>query len=69
MERSITELATALDAGDVTSRQLVNGYLARITAYDQQGPRLNAMVRMADDALAVADARDVERVEERALAP
>jgi amidase len=63
MERSITELATALDAGDVTSRQLVNSYLARITAYDQQGPRLNAMVRIADDALAVADARDVERAQ------
>lgn len=63
MERSIPELAAALDAGDVTSRQLVTDYLARIAAYDQRGPGLNAMVRIADDALAVADARDVERTQ------
>ena len=37
MERSITELAAALDAGEVTSRELVAGYLARIEAYDQRG--------------------------------
>ena len=29
MERSITELAAALDAGEVTSPELVAGYLAR----------------------------------------
>jgi Asp-tRNA(Asn)/Glu-tRNA(Gln) amidotransferase A subunit family amidase len=63
MERSISELATALDDGDVTSRELVTGYLARIAAYDQHGPRLNAMVRIAGDALAAADARDVERAQ------
>ena len=43
-ERSITELEAALDAGEVTSRELVDGYLARIAAYDQVGPGLNAMV-------------------------
>ena len=37
MERSIVELGAALDAGEVTSRQLVTGYLARIAAYDTRG--------------------------------
>ncbi len=38
MERSIVELTTALEAGEVTSRQLVLGYMDRIAAYDGQGP-------------------------------
>ena len=63
MERSIVELGAALDAGEVTSRQLVTGYLARIAAYDTRGPGLNAMVLLADDVLMVADARDAERAQ------
>ena len=44
MEKSIEELQRAMQAGEVTSRQLVDLYLARIDAYDQQGPALNAIV-------------------------
>jgi amidase len=69
MERSIAELTTALDTGDVTSRQLVTGYLARIAAYDHQGPGLNAMVQVSDDVWTVADARDAERAQGRTLGP
>ena len=69
MERSIAELTTALDTGDVTSRQLVIGYLARIAAYDHQGPGLNAMVQVSDDVWTVADARDAERAQGRTLGP
>jgi Asp-tRNA(Asn)/Glu-tRNA(Gln) amidotransferase A subunit family amidase len=60
-ERSITELAAALDAGEVTSRELVDGYLARIAAYDQVGPGLNAMVLLNPRALEEADRLDDER--------
>ena len=61
LEQSITEIATALDAGEVTSRQLVAAYRARIEAYDQRGPALNAMVVINPNAFADADARDAER--------
>lgn len=61
MERSITELATALDAGEVTSRELVAGYRARIEAYDEQGPSLHAMVVLNPYAEAEADRLDAER--------
>ena len=61
MERSISELAAALDAGEVTSRELVAGYLARIEAYDQQGPALNAMIVLNPNAADAADRLDAER--------
>ena len=43
-EQSIVDLQAAQTAGRVTSRGLVDSYLARIQAYDQAGPRLNAIV-------------------------
>ncbi len=43
-EKSIGDLQAALASGEVTSHQLVEGYLARIQAYDKAGPKLNAIV-------------------------
>jgi Asp-tRNA(Asn)/Glu-tRNA(Gln) amidotransferase A subunit family amidase len=60
-EATIPQIQAALADGRVTSRQLVEAYLARIAAYDQQGPRLNAVVRLNPRALAEADALDSER--------
>ena len=42
-EQSILDLQAAMQAKRVTSRGLVESYLARIQAYDQAGPRLNAI--------------------------
>src|SRR5262245_33700564 len=61
MEKTIPELQSAMAAGKVTSRQLVEIYLARIAAYDKQGPALNAVVALNPQALAVADSLDGER--------
>ncbi|MBI2401926.1 MAG: amidase, partial [Gemmatimonadetes bacterium] len=47
--------------GDVTAVQLVDAYLARIRAYDQQGPALNAMIRLNPRARDEAAALDTER--------
>ena len=69
MERSITEIASALDVGQVTSRELVAGYLARIEAYDQRGPALNAMVVLGPSAFSDADALDAERAGGRVRGP
>ncbi|MET0239510.1 MAG: amidase family protein [Sphingobium sp.] len=60
-EASITDLSAALSAGRVTSRELVTAYLARIAAYDQQGPALNAIVRTNPKAMAEAATLDAER--------
>ena len=69
MEKTIAELATALDADEITSRELVEQYLARIDAYDTQGPTLNAMITVNPNALAEADALDAERAARGARGP
>ena len=61
LEATIPALQAALTTGRVTSRQLVAAYLARIEAYDQQGPALNAISAISARALADADALDAER--------
>lgn len=58
---SITELQEGLRRGRWTSLQLVDAYLARIRAYDQEGPRLNALLRLNPHARRDAAARDRER--------
>jgi amidase len=60
-ERSILELQAAQAEGRVTSRGLVDAYLARIAAYDQAGPRLNAIVVLNPRARDEAEALDRER--------
>jgi Asp-tRNA(Asn)/Glu-tRNA(Gln) amidotransferase A subunit family amidase len=61
LEQSISQLQDAMASGRVTSRELVEQYLARIEAYDQQGPALNAMISLNNLALNEADALDGER--------
>lgn len=60
-EKGIAELQRALESGQVTSRQLVDAYLARIGEYDQRGPALNAVKTVNPEARAQADALDAER--------
>jgi hypothetical protein len=60
VEATIPQLQSALSTGIVTSHELVAQYLARIEAYDQHGPALNAISVTNGNALAEADARDAE---------
>jgi len=69
MDKSIPELQSAMEAGAITSRQLVQIYLARIAAYDKQGPAINALVALNPEALAAADALDTERRAGRTRGP
>ncbi|MGQ0734998.1 MAG: amidase family protein [Acidobacteriota bacterium] len=62
VDQSIEQLQHALQTGEVTSRALVDHYLARIAAYDRQGPHLNAVVALNPLARQAADALDLERV-------
>jgi Asp-tRNA(Asn)/Glu-tRNA(Gln) amidotransferase A subunit family amidase len=68
-EKSIGELQTALEKRQVTSRQLVESYLARIDAYDQRGPRLNAFIALNGAAIETAGALDRERSAGRVRGP
>lgn len=61
VEAGIPQLQAAMARGDVTAVQLVDAYLARIRAYDQQGPALNAMIRLNPRARDEAAALDAER--------
>ena len=58
VETSIVEIHAAMKAGELSARTLVNAYLARIEAYDKQGPALNAIVTINPYALARADELD-----------
>jgi Asp-tRNA(Asn)/Glu-tRNA(Gln) amidotransferase A subunit family amidase len=69
IDRSIADLQAAMHAGQVTSRQLVELYLARIEAYDKSGPALNAITVLNPDARAAADALDAERRSGRVRGP
>jgi amidase len=61
LEASVAELQAALASGRVTSVALVDAYLARIAAYDRNGPQLNAIVHVSPHARTEAAARDAER--------
>ncbi len=61
VEASVAELQEAMTAGRITSRELTAKYLARIKAVDKAGPRINSVIELNPDALAIAAALDKER--------
>ena len=69
MEKSIDDLQRAMQDKQVTSRQLVDIYLARIEAYDKRGPSLNAIMAVNPRAREAADALDDERASRGARGP
>jgi Asp-tRNA(Asn)/Glu-tRNA(Gln) amidotransferase A subunit family amidase len=60
MEATIDDVHAAYRSGQLTARQLVQRYLDRIAAYDQQGPDLNCIITLDPEALAEADRLDAE---------
>jgi amidase len=69
LDVTIAELRTALDAGDITVRELVQACLDQIAALDQSGPALNAILELSDRALDDADALDAELADTGARGP
>ena len=61
LEASIESIQQAMNSGSLTAVQLTQYYLDRIAAYDQQGPGLNSIRVLNDDALKQAAALDDER--------
>ncbi len=59
-DASVAELQAAMKAGTLTSEKLVQLCLARIQAYDNQGPKLHAVMALNPKALEEARALDAE---------
>lgn len=61
LEATIPEIQAAMDRGDLTSVGLVDFFLARIAAYEDAGPTLNAYILVNPRAREEAAALDAER--------
>ena len=55
IETAIADIHAAYQAGELTARQLVQIYLDRIEAYDQNGPAINSLISLNPHALEEAD--------------
>jgi amidase len=60
-ESTIPELQRLMTDGRLTAHELTEYYLDRIERLDRDGPMLNSIIELNDDALAIADALDRER--------
>ena len=58
---SVADLQAAMQTGRTSSVALVKAYLGRIAAIDRAGPRINAVIELNPDALAIAAVLDAER--------
>jgi hypothetical protein len=59
-EATIAGIQSAMLAGELRCRALVEAYLRRIDAFDRNGPKLNAIVSVCDQALDRARELDEE---------
>ena len=66
LETSLADLRTALEQKRITSREIVQQYLARIATYED---KLNAVITVNPRALAIADSLDRERAAGRLRGP
>ncbi len=66
---SATQLLTALERGETTSRALVSAYLSRIARIDRSGPRLNSVLAVNPNAVGDARRLDDERRASRPRGP
>ncbi|HEX9342109.1 MAG TPA: amidase [Actinomycetota bacterium] len=68
-EATIAQLQAAMEAGRLTSRRLTESYLQRIARIDLAGIRLNSVIEVNPDALAIAGTLDQERRQHGARGP
>ncbi len=60
-ELTIADLQQAMKAGKYSAVDLVKLYQARVSAIDQQGPKLKAVLELNPEALSIAASLDAER--------
>jgi amidase len=60
-EITVREIQEAMEAGVLTSKELVMYYLYRIAKYDQSGSKINSILEINPDAIFIAESLDHER--------
>jgi amidase len=68
-EKTIVELQALMSSGELTAVGLLRYYLKRIRQLDQDGPRVNSIIELNPDALAIARELDRERREKGPRGP
>lgn len=68
-EATITDLQSQMKSGKLSAHDLTAGYISRIDEIDKSGPRLNSVIEVNPDALAIAEALDKERKEKGPRGP
>jgi amidase len=69
MEYSVADLQDAMEKGRYSSADITRLYLKRIEAIDRSGPKLNSVIELNPDAIAIAEMLDKERAEGRVRGP
>jgi amidase len=69
VEATVADMQKALQTGLITSEQLVRMYLARIDAFDDAGPGINAYIHVNENAVDEARALDMARHPGKARKP
>lgn len=59
-ELTIDQIHNMMESGEVTAEELVKSYLARIHAYDKDGPYINSIITINPNALDQARALDLQ---------
>ena len=68
-EVTFDALHQGMQSGKFTARSITQAYLDRIAELDQSGPRVNSVIELNPDAIAIADALDKERKEKGSRGP
>jgi amidase len=68
-DATVAELQAAMASGRLTSEALTRAYIARILAFDQDGPGVNAVMELNPDAIAMARWADALRRQGKVLGP
>lgn len=68
-ERAVLELQEAMENGSLTAKEITFAFLEQIAKYNQDGPKLNAIIEINPDALHIAEALDLERKEKGIRGP
>ena len=69
LDAGVAEQQAQMAAGKLTAHQLATMYLGRIAAIDKAGPRLNAIIELNSEALAIAAGLDRERTAGKVRGP
>jgi amidase len=68
-EATFDALQQGMQSGKFTAHSITQAYLDRIAELDQSGPKINSIIEVNSDALAIADALDKERKEKGPRGP